>query len=683
MNSFPWVNRIWQDLQPTPGRLNSSLRIVLATIITLILFMVWRMPFASVGLFFVFIVGRDSPSVSFRSGFLAMITLVASVVAEIGVIIITDNDPMARVLGVAIVGFIAALFTVATTLPAFPPIWGFIFCTLIALWETHVPADTTVKNSLWLLASTALPVASSIAVEYVFGARRPVDQLQEARRTRYLALEAMYRTYAQESDAAKLLEARLRVIRLAAAGQQEMQRLYNTIVDRDLDPGILPVGARVRISMLAQLMDVSAAFATQQSEAQPADIRQRCAKIADVCRDFSDNFSPKEEGVLPIRAYESSILLDRVERILQDILAMPSKRGIPSDRRMIALPSKKVPYFIPGALTNRNNVAFALKLSLCATACYILYFAVDWPGISTAVTTVFITGLSTTGAIKQKFTYRILGAIIGGLILGIGATAFLFPYMDSITSLVVLMGAVALASAWIAGGRIFNYVGLQIAFSFYLVALEGFSAPTQLAPARDRLAGILLALIVMWLVFDRLWPVRTVTVMRRSLASVLQNDISLFRLDSETLDHEERLGRADTIRDRIGKTVASLRTMSDEIAYELGVDRQRHVQTSEEILRAAFTTVALFWNELAVLHGEQQWDFVHDPVLIEMRKQMADRMEVMAEAVVEKKQYTITDLKALVGPELLDKPLYGEYARNALSRFHELQITISELCREV
>jgi multidrug resistance protein MdtO len=486
------------------------------------------------------------------------------------------------------------MLAVSTTLPAFPPIWGFIFCTLIALWETHVPEDTAVKNSLWLLAATTLPVAVSIAIEYVFGVRHPVDELQAARCTRYLALEAMYRLYSQEADAAKLLEARLRVIRLAAAGQQEMQRLYNTIVDRDLDPGPLPVGARVRISMLAQLMDVSAAFATQHAEEQAPEKRQRCARIADVCRDFSDNFSPNEEGVLPIRAYESTILLDRVERILQDILAMPSQRGIPTDRRMIALPSKKVPYFIPGALTNKDNVAFALKLSLCATSCYILYFAVDWPGISTAVTTVFITGLSTTGAIKQKYIYRIMGAIIGGLILGLGATAFLFSYMDSITSLVILMGAVALLSAWMAGGRKFNYVGLQIAFSFYLVALEGFSAPTQLAPARDRLAGILLALIVMWFVFDRLWPVRTVTIMRRTLASVLQNDIGLLRLDHETIDHEERLRRADTLRDRIGKTVASLRTMNDEVGYELGVDRQRHIRTSEAIVKAGFTTVAIF-----------------------------------------------------------------------------------------
>ena len=127
-----------------------------------------------------------------------------------------------------------------------------------------------------------------------------------------------------------------------------------------------------------------------------------------------------------------------------------------------------------------------------------------------------MTGLSSSGATKQRLLFRLVGAVIGGLILGLGSTSFLFPYMDSITSLVVLISVVAMISAWVASGPKFNYIGLQIAFSFYLVAFEGFGAPVKLEPARDRLIGILLALAVMWFVFDQLWPVRTVTVMRRA-----------------------------------------------------------------------------------------------------------------------------------------------------------------------
>ncbi len=102
--------------------------------------------------------------------------------------------------------------------------------------------------------------------------------------------------------------------------------------------------------------------------------------------------------------------------------------------------------------------------------------------------------------------------------------------MDSITSLVVLLAAVSFLSAWCATGRRFSYVGLQIALAFYLVAFQGFGPPTELAPARDRFAGILVGLIVMWIVFDEIWPVRTLTVMRRKLDSVVRNTAMVLTL---------------------------------------------------------------------------------------------------------------------------------------------------------
>jgi multidrug resistance protein MdtO len=261
--------------------------------------------------------------------------------------------------------------------------------------------------------------------------------------------------------------------------------------------------------------------------------------------------------------------------------------------------------------------------------------------------------------------------------------AFLFPHMDSITSLTILVATITLLAAWIAGGRVFNYVGLQIAFSFYLVALEGFSAPTQLAPARDRLVGILLALFVMWFIFDRIWPVRTVTAMRRALVSVLRNDASLFRLEAENTHRQERMHQADVLRDRIGKTVASLRTMNDEVAYEFGVDRELHARSSEAMLHAAFIAVALFWNELAMLHADQYRNFLREPRLAGLRHKIADRMDVMAESVGQKTAYQVTDTTTLMDSVLLKTPRYGEYASNAASRFEELQKSIAGLSIQV
>jgi multidrug resistance protein MdtO len=455
-----------------------------------------------------------------------------------------------------------------------------------------------------------------------------------------------------------------------------MQQLYNQIVDRNLDPGDLQIGSRVRITMLAQLMDVSAGFGLHRGTGDP-ELRQRCARIAEYCHQLMTH---SVRGPEALDGPGNGVgLLDRVEEVLRVLLSMPMKGGSPGEKKLIAVPAKRVPLIVPGGLQNKDTVAFALKLSLCATFCYIFYHAVDYPGISTSVTTVIVAGLSTSGAMKQKFLFRTVGAIVGGLILGLGCITFLFPYMDSITSLVVLIGSVAMLSAWCATGRQFNYVGLQIAFSFYIVAFEGFSAPTELAPARDRLIGVLLALAVMWFVFDQIWPIRTVTAMRRSLASILRSEANFFRLIQSGEQTAGLLRRVDALRDQIGKTMANIRSMNDAVEYEYGVNRAEHAHSAQTIIKAGLTAVALFWNQLAVLQRKDDRDFVTEPGLIELRSKLAAQLDSMADSVCERKPFAVAAAASLADPSLLENPRYQEYTHNALQQYAELQKIIDEL----
>jgi len=671
-----WARRIWEDLQPTPGRLNATLRITLASITALLVLMTFRMPFASVGLYFVFLVGRDSPAVSIRSSILFFVTLTMAVAIEMAVVILTDNAPMARVVSVAVVSFLAGLLMLGSSLTPLASAFGFIFCTLIATWEYQAPADALVKGSLWLLATALVAQGSSVAVEYLFGNRHPAEELQGQRRTRYQALEAMFRLYAQGGPAADIHEASLRVARLSGQGQAGMQDLYNKIVERNLAVGGLPVGTRVRITMLAQLVDLAATFAFQNPVATP-EMRQRCAAIAELCGKLKVEDTPSAEERLALKSGPGESVLDRVEGTLYTILSMPTRMEVQQDKEMVALPAQKVPLLRPDLVRNKDTVAFALKISLCCTICYIVYHAVAWPGISTSVTTVLITGLSTSGAIKQKLIFRVVGSFIGGFIFGLGATVFLFPYMDSITALVVLVAVIAFIAAWCATGRRFNYVGLQIAFSFYIVAFEGFSAPTELAPARDRLIGILLALVVMAFVFDQLWPVRTVTAMRRALASVLHGEAELFRLVESGGQRAELHRRADALRDYIGKTIASLRTMAEAVDFEFGVNREEHTRASQKIIEAALSAAALFWNQLTFLHYEQDLDFFKESGLGEMRRRIAAHLDEVAQSVVDKTTVRVAPADLLVDAALLESPRYGEYARNSIARYEELEANVA------
>jgi multidrug resistance protein MdtO len=670
-----WYKWVVEDLRPTPGRLASSLRVVLSVVLALILLLVLQVPFVSLVLYIIFVVGRESPAVSLRSALLSLTVACLAVFVELGVVIGTDNDPLIRLLSVAAMTFVAGVLTQASSFAPLAPALGLLYCTVIALWENQIPADRIVKTSLYLIAAEGLALGSTVFVEYLFATRGAVDRLQEERKVRYRALETMFRAYARGAPPDDLFTAYLPVARLALAGQRGMQELYQVIVQRNLDPKGLPLGIRVRITQLAELVDVSAALGADHLSSDDAQLRERCAWIADVCRALGESFDPQN---FPRIAKSGIAALRRVEETLEAIMAMPVHSG-DSDEELIVLPANRIPFFLPGALEAKSTFTFGLKLSFCATLCYILYHALDYPEISTAVTTVLVSGLTTTGAMKQKLAHRLAGAIVGGLLFGLGSIVFLFPHMDSITALSGLVAAVAFIAAWTAAGRRFGYVGLQIAFSFFAVTLATSSAPTELAPARDRLVGIGLALVVMWFVFDQVWPVRTVSMMRQALARVLRGEARLFELAGSAIDSGDLASRIDALRHSVSATIAEIRMLHEAVLYEFGADHEAHKAAGKIILRAALSSGALLWNELAVLERRPDRDLQNNPRLLGIRSTLAGGLETLAKSVTENKRIAPpTEQRGSVA-EYPSDPREAEYANTMMSRYRDIESTLATL----
>jgi multidrug resistance protein MdtO len=139
--------------------------------------------------------------------------------------------------------------------------------------------------------------------------------------------------------------------------------------------------------------------------------------------------------------------------------------------------------------------------------CYILYVSLDWPGISTSVTTCVFTALSNVGTSRQKQVLRLAGATLGGFVFGLGAQIFVLPNIDSVTGFAVLFAVVTAIAAWVATASTrLSYAGLQIALAFYLINLSEFTIPTSLTLGRDRAIGVLVGISMMWLIFERLYP---------------------------------------------------------------------------------------------------------------------------------------------------------------------------------
>ena len=67
-----------------------------------------------------------------------------------------------------------------------------------------------------------------------------------------------------------------------------------------------------------------------------------------------------------------------------------------------AAPAEKRSLFLPDAFDNPEYVRFAIKGTLAALICYVVFIGFDYPGIYTSVITCFVVSLSTIGASNRK-----------------------------------------------------------------------------------------------------------------------------------------------------------------------------------------------------------------------------------------------------------------------------------------
>jgi multidrug resistance protein MdtO len=67
---------------------------------------------------------------------------------------------------------------------------------------------------------------------------------------------------------------------------------------------------------------------------------------------------------------------------------------------------------------------------------------------------------------------------------------------------------------------------------------------------------------------------------------------------------------------------------------------------------------------------------------VRMRRQLADHLNVMAEAIARKTGFPSEDSAGLASPSLLNSEHNAEYARNTIARYEDLQSLALALSRE-
>lgn len=248
-------------------------------------------------------------------------------------------------------------------------------------------------------------------------------------------------------------------------------------------------------------------------------------ELAAYCREAAQAIAAGNLAVTPHFTIENAA--DDINEIRNALVALAN-----ADNEQ-DLTAPKSSFFAADALTNPVHQRFALKTTAAALICYLVYTALDWQDIHTAMITCYVAALGTTGETVHKLVLRIIGCLIGAL-MGVLAIIFIIPHLSDIGQLMALVFGCILLAAWVScGNERIAYAGVQIGLAFLLTVLQGFGPSTDMGVALDRVLGILLGNLVVYLIFTRLWPVAIADAVRIHIRDALKGLTNLAALSPD------------------------------------------------------------------------------------------------------------------------------------------------------
>ncbi len=580
-------NFLKQELAPYPGRLWIVGRVTISATLVMILVMTFQIPNGYLGAFFTLLISRENPTATLRAGFRTVLMfLIGTLYTAFGARLLI-GDPLTHFVWVAASIFLC-FYLLRVVDYGTASLLGFAILGSIPLWDTNtLNVNTRMENTLWVAGVVALAVVVTVVVEYVFRRVHPATDLTEGIEVRLQTVENVLRSAATGRPLESEWKEKLTLY--STVGSSRLRRL----ILRSAYSSDYKAQMSTAIALVGRLIDIAANFQLTLSERTgpiEATDSERCLRLADevkeLCNDLMQQQLPAEMK-RPMPEVPSELpFLPTMERTVA--LLPKAFSGSTSVDALVAAPLDEegpAPLFAADAFSNPAHVQFALRGTLAAMVCYVTYTATDWPGLSTSVVTCFITALSTIGSSRQKQVLRLSGTFIGGVIFGMGAQVFVLPYVYSIVGFALLFIVVTAIAAWvsIASARL-SYLGLQIALAFYLIHLQEFTIQTSLAIARDRVFGVLLALVSMGLFFDLLWVRNAVNEMQ----VVFAHNLELFAELAEQLlmeDQIKAIRRIRQLRDQINDGFQAVTAQSDAVLLDLSPSRQQKLQIRKDIRR--------------------------------------------------------------------------------------------------
>lgn len=497
-------------LAPFPGRTAATTRIAAASTLTVLITAMYGTPEAAISAYVIFFINRAdrTSSIVMSAAMLILISIIIGLVILLGAY--TLDNPMLRVACMAVVSATLLFLTSASKLR---PV-GAIVAMIVGFGLDElglVPAGELATRGLlyaWLMV--AIPIGANIVVNLVLGPsprRLACDRLAHCLR---LAAQSL-RDPASDGIA---LGAVLRDGVQPVAGWLKLAKFEGSASAADV------VALRQAAASTMAILMAADVACRQPGAALPAAQVEPIADTLDAMARMLDAGGYPVEITLSLPDAELPPVQQSVRRALRSAIehyAEPEEAAVP---HTAPPPAKTGGFLDADAFTNRTHIHYALKTTGAAMFCYLLYQQLNWPGIHTCFITCYLVSLGTAAESVEKLTLRLAGCLVGAVV-GTAALVYIVPALSSAGGLLALVFVGTWLSAWVAQGspRI-AYAGFQIAFAFYLCVIQGPAPGFDLTIARDRVIGIIVGNLVVYLVFTRVWPVSITGRIEAALAAL-------------------------------------------------------------------------------------------------------------------------------------------------------------------
>lgn len=604
-----WLAWLRRELAPFPGRKEMTLRIVVSVVLVAVISMALQVPQLGFSAFFILFVTKENRALTLLTGVIMIVGATAATAISLFLYRFTFDYPELRIpvmAGLILTGmFLSRVFVIGPL--GF--VIGFFTALMQVIAESAPDTDALVRGTLWLWVAIVYPITLTILVNQFLLAAHPWQSLVGALAQRLDRAAAALERNIREGSAGGQTNPAL--LESAIRGSSPLMAILHFTESKNAALKRRHASILAAIAASEHLLRATAALEFREIQAlSPEDLlcantlREEIAQLKAVLPELEPVLAARKSPVIQPMLPQLRELQFAVESFRDGLI-----RYLPDQPASAAVKGKKQ-LFIPDAFTNPAHLRFALKVTLAAMVCYLIYTGLNWPGISTAFVTCCFIALENTGATVRKGWLRLSGCLAGGAA-GYFAMFFLIPRMESITSLLLLTAAGAAVAGWVAAGtdRI-SYAGLQGAFAFFLCIFQGYAPEINFTTVRDRLIGIILGIGVSSIVYRFIWPEHAIGGLRATLGQVLRNlGLLLLRPQTGTTIEAEKKA-AEPLRTAITRNLDSMLRLSELVAIENIVinDQEGPSLTALERMTADTQALCLMTEILLAQAKLEEWE---------------------------------------------------------------------------